>query len=226
MKKVTRIISWIIICFFSIITILGIAAGRTTDKTSNNDNNTNETKPEVEENTTSAVIDGVDNDTVGAPNTEPTTEPVPETETETSTEISTEPTTEKPNTDKTCVWGGFTITQEEYKLICTTVFCEAGGESLQTQILVCLTILNRYTAGYSDSIRGVIYAKNAYEVTGWKDFENRGWTDQVEQAVNIALEKNEHPRNMFYFRDDYFHKGSWAKDYIQSDNMYFSTKAN
>lgn len=87
MKKVTRIISWIIICFFSIVTILGIAAGRTTDKASNNDNNTNETnKPEVEENTTSAVMDGVDNDAVGAPNTEPTTEP------------QTEPVPEEPTT--------------------------------------------------------------------------------------------------------------------------------
>lgn len=238
MKKL-RIISWAIIGFFSLVTIVSIMSG----KLPKNDSIETKTEAKIENKTENknkehASVEKVDNEDVAAPVPEETTT-TQETDTLESTETTTEETTEQPTieettikspveatTNKKCVWGDFEITEAEYKLICTTVFCESGNESLQTQILVCLTILNRYSAGYASSIRGVIYAKNAYSVTGWKDFENRGWTDQVEQAVNIALEKNEHPRDMFYFRDDYFHPGNWAKDYIKSGTMYFSTRAN
>ena len=222
MKKL-RMISWAIIGFFSFATIVGIMSGKLPKH-----NDSVETK--AEEKTTNktehASVEKIDNENVAAPSVEEETTTEISTEQVVVEEETTQPVVEEVTTNKKCVWGDFEITEDEYKLICTTVFCESGAQSIETQILVCLTILNRYTAGYSDSIRGVIYAKNAYAVTDWKDFENRGWTDQVEQAVNIALEKNEHPRDMFYFRDDYFHPGSWAKDYIQSGTMYFSTRAN
>lgn len=220
MKKL-RILSWAIIGFFSFITIISIILG-------NNPKESNEIETTTDNKEQHATVEKIENDFVAAPIPETTTKQEETEITETTTEqLTEEETTEPPTvevtTNKKCVWGDFEITEDEYKLICTTVFCESGNESLQTQILVCLTILNRYSAGYASSIRGVIYAENAYTVTDWDNFENRGWTDQVEQAVKIALEKNEHPRNMFYFRDDHFHTGSWSKAYIQSDNMYFST---
>ena len=45
-----------------------------------------------------------------------------------------------------------------------------------------------------------------------------------EQAVEMALQTNVHPRDMYYFRDSYFH--SFANDYKRSGAMYFSTKEN
>ena len=231
MKKL-RILSWIIIGFFSLITIIGIMSGKLPKNDSVETKTESKTETKVPNKTEHASVEKIDNEDVAAPAPEETTtsqEQNTETTEVTTKQPTVEETTTKPPvevaTNKKCVWGNFEITEAEYKLICTTVFCEAGNESLQTQVLVCLTILNRYSAGYANSIRGVIYSKNAYSVTNWKDFENKGWTAQVEQAVNIALTKNEHPRDMFYFRDNYFHPGSWAKDYIKSDNMYFSTKA-
>ena len=82
-----------------------------------------------------------------------------------------------------CEWGDFYLTTDEYNLICTTVFCESGNQDFDTQVMVCLTILNRYVDGFADNIREVIYQKNAYAVTGWAYFEERGWTKQVEDAV-------------------------------------------
>lgn len=122
-----------------------------------------------------------------------------------------------------CDWLGYELTEDEFNLLCTTVFCESGGESYNTQVMVCLTILNRIASDkFPDDIRGVIYAKNAYSVTRWKDFENRGWTDQVEDAVTYALSKNEHPRNMYYFRTRYYH--GFARDYMNINDMYFSVE--
>ena len=224
MKKL-RIVSWVIIGFFSFITIASIMLGKAPKEKSDIKTTTNNNKPQQQHGT--VEVEKVENNLVAAPAPDTTiTQETTETEITTEQTVVEEETTQPPTITTNnikCVWGDFEITEEEYELICTTVFCESGNKSLQTQVLVCLTILNRYAAGYADSIKGVVYAKNAYTVTDWKDFENRGWTVQVEQAVNIALTINDHPRNMFYFRDNYFHPGSWAKDYIASDNMYFST---
>ena len=66
------------------------------------------------------------------------------------------------------------------------------------------------------------YQDGAYAVTKWEGFENYGWTEQVEQAVNKALDENNHPRNMYYFRTNYFH--TFGKQYIKSDDLCFTTQ--
>lgn len=121
-----------------------------------------------------------------------------------------------------CTWGGMAFTQEEINLLRTTVFCEAGNQDIDTQIMVALTILNRLKAGYGNSIREVIYQDGAYAVTKWSNFENRGWTEQVERAVDIALRVNEYPNDMYYFRTDFYH--NFADNYIKSGDLYFSTQ--
>ena len=70
---------------------------------------------------------------------EPTIETETETEVETVTE--TEPETEivEPIT-YTIEWSDVTLTEEDFKLICTTVFCESGGETYQEQVMVSLVI--------------------------------------------------------------------------------------
>ena len=145
----------------------------------------------------------------------------PETETE-------EPTTEtEPEVEENlhyCVWGDFYLSEDDYKLLLTTTFCESGNQPLETQHMTALVILNRVVAGMGgDTVRDIVYAKNAFSVTRWKNFEERGWTERVEKAVELALKENPHPRNMYYFRTKHYH--SWAKDYKKSGDVYFSTKS-
>lgn len=140
-------------------------------------------------------------------------------------EKETETTTQEETTTESkirCEWLGTEFTQSEYELLCRTVYCEAGNQDMRTQSMVCLTILNRLASGYADNVTDVIYAKNAYEVTTWKDFEERMWTTQVEEAVNWALRENNHPSDMYYFRTDYYH--SFGSPYMKSDDLYFSTE--
>jgi spore germination cell wall hydrolase CwlJ-like protein len=155
-----------------------------------------------------------------------------ELETETTTEVE-ESTYEDSTTEESeiityydknkCVWGDFVVTDAEFKLICTTVFCEAGNQDFQTQYMVALTILNRYKSNFASTIRNVIYDKNAYSVTLWHDFENRGWTEQVEKAVAYSLRVNDHPEDMYFFRTKYYHTFYGAEDYMKSGSLYFST---
>ena len=121
-----------------------------------------------------------------------------------------------------CAWADIVLDKSELDLLRTTVYCEAGNQSLETQYMVALTILNRLADGYASDLRGVIYQKGAFAVTKWSNFEQRGWTEQVEQAVEMALQTNVHPRDMYYFRDSYYH--SFANNYKCSGSMYFSTQ--
>lgn len=121
-----------------------------------------------------------------------------------------------------CAWADIVLDKSELDLLRTTVYCEAGNQTLETQYMVALTILNRLNVGYASDLRGVIYQKGAFAVTKWSNFEQRGWTEQVEQAVEMALQTNEHPRDMYYFRDSYYH--SFANNYKCSGSMYFSTQ--
>lgn len=123
-----------------------------------------------------------------------------------------------------CAWADIILTEEEMNLLRTTVYCEVGDQDIDTQVMVALTILNRLNAGYAEDIRGVIYAPNAYEVTKWSNFEQRGWTEQVAKAVDIALAKNEHPPTMFYFKMGSYHTFQGAIDYKKSGTEYFSIR--
>lgn len=123
-----------------------------------------------------------------------------------------------------CKWLDLEFSKEDYEMLCRTTFCEAGNQDLQTQTMVCLTILNRLQDGRGKTIKEVVYAKNAYEVTNWNDFEEKKWTKQVEKAVKIALRENNHPSDMYYFRTDYFH--GFGEPYEKSGALYFSREGD
>jgi spore germination cell wall hydrolase CwlJ-like protein len=160
--------------------------------------------------------------TIEPPTMEEVAEPSEtETEVDIETEIETEIDTEVEITYYSA-WMDRYFTEDEFALICTTVFCESGGCNSKTQRMVALTILNQINSGkFGDTVREVIYKKNNFSVTKWKDFENRGWTSKVEQSVLDALEENEHPRDMYYFRTSKYH--DFGKPYKRSENVYFST---
>ena len=121
-----------------------------------------------------------------------------------------------------CAWSGISISPEDFNLICTTVYCEAGNQSIETQIMTALTILNRLSAAdYPNTVKEVIYQDSQYSVTKWTGFRQYGWTSSVEHAVTYALEVNEHPKDMYFFRTKYYHK--FGQPYKVSDDLYFST---
>lgn len=121
-----------------------------------------------------------------------------------------------------CAWSDILISPEDFNLICTTVYCEAGNQSIETQIMTALTILNRLSAeDYPDTVKEVIYQDNQYSVTEWTGFLHYGWTGSVEQAVTYALEVNGHPKDMYFFRTKHYHE--FGQPYMISDDLYFST---
>lgn len=122
-----------------------------------------------------------------------------------------------------CEWGELYITQADYELLCRTTYCEAGNQPQETQIMVALTILNRLASGrFGKDMTSVVYAPNAYEVTEWVNFSSRTWNSRTQQAVDIALQTNNHPRNMYYFRTLHFH--NFGKSYKKSNDLWFSTE--
>ena len=131
--------------------------------------------------------------------------------------------TEIERTKYKCEWLGCELTKEEYKLLCTLVFCESGNQDTETQYMVALTVLNRLNSKlFPNSVREVIYAPYAYEVTTWSGFENYGYTEQVEQAVKMALLENRYSNQMYYFRTEYYH--GFGVPYLKSGDLYFSTE--
>ena len=122
-----------------------------------------------------------------------------------------------------CAWSDITITLSDFELMCRTVYCEAGNQPIETQIMAALTILNRLSSeNYPDTVTEVIYQDSQYSVTEWPDFDQYGWTSSVEQAVTYALEVNEHPGDMYYFRTDHYHP--FGQPYTVSGDLYFSTQ--
>lgn len=121
-----------------------------------------------------------------------------------------------------CAWSDISIYPEDFNLLCTTVYCEAGNQSIETQIMTALTILNRLSAeDYPNTVKEVIYQDKQYSVTQWTDFEKYVWTSSVEQAVTYALEVNEYPKDMYFFRTERYHK--FGQPYMVSGDLYFST---
>lgn len=120
-----------------------------------------------------------------------------------------------------CGWSDIFLTEEEMKLLYTTVYCEAGNQGYEAQVMVALVILNRLNSDkYPDTLREVVYQEGQFAVTKWPDFESKGWTSSVQSAVDYALQYNEYPRDMYYFRADYYH--SFGEPYVYIAETYFS----
>ncbi len=83
------------------------------------------------------------------------------------------------------------ISAEDAYLIACCVSAEVGSSTYECQLAVANVILNRYKAGYADTVRGVIYAKNQFSVTrnGSMDrYLKNGPKSTSVQAVKAALE--------------------------------------
>ncbi len=127
-----------------------------------------------------------------------------------------------------CAWEDIALTETEMELLYTTVYCESGNQGYDAQVLTALAILNRLASDkYADTLEGVIYQRDSrgypqFSVINWPDFESRGWTSSVKEACDYAMQHNEHPRDMYYFRADYYH--SFGVPYMAIKDTYFSTE--
>lgn len=150
-----------------------------------------------------------------------------EAETETKIDIIVEET-QPPKPQYYIEWLDREISKGEFELLCRLTFCEAGNQDLETQTMVCLTVLNRLNNPdvFSSGIHGVVYQRLSgvpmYSVIEWSDFETREWTEQVEMAVRNAMACNNHPSDMYYFRTKHYH--TFGQPYMVSGALWFSTQ--
>jgi len=116
----------------------------------------------------------------------------------------------------------------EFKLMCYTVYCEAGNQSEEAQRLCALVILNRVgSKKYPSTIKQVIYEKNGsqFNVVRKPGFpEAYPYNDKTEMAVYRAIA--EYPletEKLLAFRSDYHF--SWGVPYEhkpEHGDMYFT----
>ncbi len=129
-------------------------------------------------------------------------------------------------------WADITISLEEFKLLCRTTYCESGNQSLEAQKLVATVILFRILdEDFPDNLHDVVYQDNGvqFNVVWRSDFEYvdfRQGADLTETACFLAIATYpEDPFDTVYFASGGYHTGSFAKDYKQIGDMYFSRKA-
>ncbi len=102
------------------------------------------------------------------------------------------------------------------------VMSEAGSqkEEQDMRLAVAETIINRVLDDdFPDTVQEVVYQKNQYSTSN-----NGEPTADCYQAVYSCLSKKQFAEDIIYFREDYYHSGSYAEDAFVVDNMYFSTK--
>jgi spore germination cell wall hydrolase CwlJ-like protein len=119
------------------------------------------------------------------------------------------------------------LSQDDFKLLCHTVFCEAGNQSMEAQRLCAVTILNRIgDKSFPNSMKGVVYQGNGkqFNVVLWAGFpEAYPYTEQVEEACYLAIAMYPiEPANMLFFRSGHYFSEYTA--YTSDGDMYFSVK--
>lgn len=113
------------------------------------------------------------------------------------------------------------LTESEIDLIALVTMAEAEGESELGKRLVIDVILNRYdSARFSNTISGVIYAKNAFECM-WNGRIDRCYVrEDIRQLVIEELQYRTNS-NIHYFRTNHYH--NFGKPVLNEGNHYFST---
>lgn len=113
----------------------------------------------------------------------------------------------------------YIISDEEYDLLCQVVNAEARGEDPYTQEAVAAVVLNRWMKDPEKDLKDIINAPHQFAKLKNYDIE-------IEVNVNDAIRywnkgaEATLPVDVIYFRSGHFH--TWAKDYKQMGNLYFS----
>lgn len=105
---------------------------------------------------------------------------------------------------------------DEREILARLLYTEARGESIECQRAVVSVVLNR---AVNSDIISVIKAKGQFDLGNKLD--NIKPLQTQYDVVDYVLENGiTIPSDVIYFRSGYFH--TWATDYMQIDNTYFS----
>lgn len=113
------------------------------------------------------------------------------------------------------------LTDEEIDLVALVTMAEAEGEPEEGKRLVIDVILNRLDSDkFPDTIKGVIYAKNAFECM-WNGRVDRCYVrEDIRQMVIDELNSRTN-YDVLYFRTNRYH--GFGTPVVSVGNHYFST---
>lgn len=128
------------------------------------------------------------------------------------------------------------IDSDDIVMLEKLVVAEAGNQSLDAKIAVATVVINRcLSERFPDTVYDVIHqktvrnGKTVYQFSCVPDghYEKAEVNSDAETAVLTALQKFMDgeamlPRNVLYFRSDYYFDWATVEDYAQYDDMYFS----
>ncbi|MED1741568.1 cell wall hydrolase [Bacillus swezeyi] len=103
------------------------------------------------------------------------------------------------------------ITGEERELLSRLVHAEAKGESFKGKVAVANVVLNRVgDGGFPDSIKSVIYQKNAFEPVLNGSINRKPDRESVE-AVEVAVDHDKKETDALYFYNPDIATDGWIK---------------
>ncbi|NTU26284.1 cell wall hydrolase [Bacillus tequilensis] len=93
-----------------------------------------------------------------------------------------------------------TYTKSEKELLSRLVHAEAKGESYKGKVAVASVVLNRTEKkGFPDTIRGVIYQKNAFEPVGNGSINQKPDKESIAAAKEAMSSKNRETDAIFFY---------------------------
>ena len=108
---------------------------------------------------------------------------------------------------------------EDEQLLARLVIAEAENQTLYGKQLVASSVLNRLDAGYGDSIREIIYAKNQFECVSNGRYM-RVIVDDAALELARAEIKERTDNKVMHFRTLHYH--TFGTPYLLEDDHYFS----
>ena len=110
------------------------------------------------------------------------------------------------------------VTEEDIALMVRVVMSEVGGKELDCKQAVAQTIVNRVRDGrWGNTVSQVVNFPNAYSTA-----DNGEPNQECRDAVMQALTCEVFPKDMFYFRENHYHKFGYP--YLHLGSTYFSTE--
>ncbi|MDN5387244.1 MULTISPECIES: cell wall hydrolase [Bacillus] len=103
------------------------------------------------------------------------------------------------------------LTQKEKDLLSRLVHAEAKGESFEGKVAVANVVLNRVEDGrFPDSVKSVIYQRNAFEPVLNGSIEKKADRESVE-AVEEAVDQNKKETDALFFYNPDIASDDWIK---------------
>lgn len=113
------------------------------------------------------------------------------------------------------------LTDFEWDALAQMIMAEARGESFEVQYYIACTVLNRADSPlFPNTVAGVIYQTQPIQFYGAWTSERYEPTDGVLEAIQMALEENRTPSDLFYFTSEGWLFGT--KPWMQVERMWFS----